>query len=54
MIGREDRKGCFLSLTLSKLYCQYFTKEDAEGFGDFNIGGQVTRTLKYADDLVLP
>jgi hypothetical protein len=24
-----------------------------EGFGDFKIGGQVIRTVKYADDLVL-
>ena len=25
-----------------------------QGFGDFKIGGQVIRTTKYADDLVLP
>jgi hypothetical protein len=29
------------------------TKEAVEGFGDFEIGGQVIRTVKYADDLVL-
>jgi hypothetical protein len=29
------------------------TKEALEGFGDFIIGGQVIRTVKYADDLVL-
>ena len=35
MMGREDRKGCFLSLILFKLYCQYLSKESVEGFGDF-------------------
>jgi len=53
MIGREDRRECFLSLILSKMYCQYLTKEAVEGFGDFKIGGQVTRTVKHVDDLVL-
>jgi len=28
-------------------------KEALEGFGDFNIGGQIVHTVKYADDLVL-
>jgi hypothetical protein len=29
-------------------------KESAlEGFGDFRIGGQVIRTVEYADELVL-
>jgi hypothetical protein len=28
-------------------------KEALEGFGDFRIGEQVIRTVKYADDLVL-
>jgi hypothetical protein len=31
---------------------QHLTKEVLEGFGDFKIG-QVIRTVKYADDLVL-
>jgi hypothetical protein len=35
------------------LYTIYHTKEILEGFGDFRIGGQVIRTVKYADDLVL-
>jgi hypothetical protein len=35
------------------LYSEYLTKEAIEGFGDFKIGGQVIRTEKYADDLVL-
>jgi hypothetical protein len=46
MIGREDRKRCFLSLILFKLCCQYLTKEAFEGSGHFTIGGQVTRTVK--------
>jgi hypothetical protein len=35
------------------LYNTYLTKEVLEGFGDFKIGGQVIRTEKYVDDLVL-
>jgi hypothetical protein len=35
------------------LYSEYLTKEALEGFGDFTIGGQVIRTVKYADDFVL-
>jgi hypothetical protein len=31
----------------------YHTKETLEGFGDFRIGEQVIRTVKYADGLVL-
>jgi hypothetical protein len=33
-------------------YSEYLTKEAVEGFGDCKIG-QVTRTMKYADNLVL-
>ena len=28
-------------------------KEAQDGLGDFNIGGQIIQTVKYADDLVL-
>jgi hypothetical protein len=35
------------------LHSDYLTKEAIEGFGDFEIGRQVIRTLKHADDLVL-
>jgi hypothetical protein len=52
-IGREVRQGCSLSPILFNLYSEYITKEALEGFGDFKIGGQVIRTVKYADDLVL-
>jgi hypothetical protein len=43
-----------LSPILFNLYSEYLTKEEAlEGFEDFKIGGQVIRTVKYANDLVL-
>jgi hypothetical protein len=29
------------------------TQEALEGFGDFKVGGQIIRTVRYADDLVL-
>jgi hypothetical protein len=34
------------------LNSEYLTKEAVKGFGDFKIG-QVIRTVKYADGLVL-
>jgi len=30
-----------------------FTKEPVDGLGDFNIGGHIIQTVKYADYLVL-
>jgi hypothetical protein len=51
-IGEGFRQGCRVSLILFNLYSEYLTKEAAEGFGDFKIG-QVIRTMKYADNLVL-
>jgi hypothetical protein len=51
--GKGVRQGCYLSPILFNLYSEYLTKEALEGFGGFKIGGQVIRTVKYADDLVL-
>ena len=36
-----------------QLYSECLTKEALDGLGDFNIGGQIIQTVKYADDLVL-
>jgi hypothetical protein len=51
-IGRELDKVAACR-RLFKLYSEYLTKEAFEGFGNFRIGGQVIRTVKYADGLVL-
>jgi hypothetical protein len=52
-IGREVRQGCCLSPILFNAYCEYLTKEALEGFGGLKIGGQVIRSVRYADDLLL-
>jgi hypothetical protein len=45
-IGRGVRGGCLSPIVFN------FTGS-FEGFGDLKIGGQVIRTVKYADELVL-
>jgi len=42
-----------LSPILFNLYSECLTKEALDGLGDFNTGGQIIQTVKYADDLVL-
>ena len=52
-IGRGVRLGCCLSPIVFNLYSKCLTREAVDGLGDFNIGGQIIQTVKYADDLVL-
>ena len=42
-----------LSPILFNLYSECLTKKALDGLGNFNIGGQIIQTVKYADDLVL-
>ena len=51
-IGRGVSQGCCLSTILFKLYSECLTKEALDGLGDFNIGGQIIQTVKYANDIV--
>jgi len=52
-IGRGVGQGCCLSPVMFNLYSECLTKEALDGLGDFNIGGQIIQTVKYADDIVL-
>ena len=42
-----------MSPILFNLYSECLTKKTLDGFGDFNIGGQIILTAKCAIDLVL-
>jgi len=50
--GKGVRKVCFLSKILFNFYSEYLTKEALDRIRDFNIGGQIIQTVKYAGDLV--
>jgi hypothetical protein len=47
-IGIGARRECCLLPILFNLCSEYLTKE---GFGHLKVGGQIIRTVKYADDL---
>ena len=51
--GRGVRQGSCLSPIVFNLFSEYLTKEALERSGDLKIEGQVIRTVKYANDLVL-
>ena len=44
-IERGVRQGCCFLLILFKLYSECLIKEALEGFGDFEIGGQIIHTV---------
>jgi hypothetical protein len=46
-------KGCCLSPVLFNLYSICLTKEALGRLGDFNIGGKIIQSVKYADDFAL-
>ena len=52
-IGRGVQRGSYLSPILLNLYSECLIKEALVRLGDFNIGGQIVQTVKYADDIVL-
>jgi hypothetical protein len=53
--GLEEglRQGHCLSPILFSLYSEHLSNKALEEFGNFKIGGQVSHTVKYTNDLVL-
>ena len=51
--GREFTQGFCLSPILFNVYSEYLTKEAPEWSEGFKGGGQVIRTVKYADNFEL-
>jgi hypothetical protein len=51
--GRGFKTKIWVLPILFNLYGEYRTMEALESFGGFKIRGQVIRTVKYADKLVL-
>jgi len=52
-IGRGVRQGCCLSPVLFNIYGEWLATEALEQKGDLKVGGQIIKTVKYADDLAL-
>ena len=51
--GREIRQGYCLSAILFNICSKYLTEKALEVSGNFKTGGQIIRTVQYADDFVL-
>jgi predicted nucleotidyltransferase len=50
---KREVAGFYDDFITAYVYSEYLTKQDLEGFGDFKIGGQVIRSVKYTYYLVL-